>query len=134
MSTIHFWWKPGCSTNTRQIAALRAAGHEVIVHDLLSEPWTPQRLLDFFIDLPVDRWFNPNAPRIKSGELVPGMFDTGSALKALIAEPLLIRRPLIEIGQVRLAGFEAARLSPELALPADAPDEGCSGPAEPCPP
>lgn len=132
MAKIHFWWKPGCGTNTRQIAALREAGHEVIVHDLLSEAWTPQRLLDFFIDLPIERWFNPNAPQIKSGDIVPGMFDTGSALKALIAEPLLIRRPLIEIGKVRLAGFEAAQLSPELALPTATASDACSGHSGSC--
>lgn len=128
MSVIHFWQKPGCATNASQMAALRRAGHEVIPHNLLSEAWTPQRLLDFFIDLPIEGWFNPNAPKIKSGEVVPGMFDTGSALKALIADPLLIRRPLIEIGKLRLAGFDSARL----ALPESAPGENCSGSPDAC--
>ena len=133
MTSIHFWAKPGCQTNARQIEALRSAGHTVIVHDLLSEAWTAQRLLDFFIDLPIERWFNPNAPQIKSGEISPGMFNIGSALKALMADPILIRRPLIEIGDIRLAGFEAARLAPELALPATLPAMACSSTqAEPC--
>lgn len=123
MTTIHFWEKPGCQTNARQIDALRSAGHDLVVHDLLSEKWTANRLLDFFIDLPIDRWFNPNAPRVKSGELVPRMFDVGSALQAMISDPLLIRRPLMEIGSIRLAGFDSARMD---VVDESMPGETCS--------
>lgn len=131
MTTIHFWEKPGCQTNARQIEALLSAGHELIVHDLLSEKWTPQRLLDFFIDLPIDRWFNPNAPKVKSGEVVPSMFDVGSALQAMIAEPLLIRRPLIEIGSTRMAGFNSVYMDGLIDANAQ-PDEACSAQQHAC--
>ncbi|MBS1208235.1 MAG: hypothetical protein H6R19_633 [Proteobacteria bacterium] len=126
MATVHFWGKPGCQTNIRQQAILRAAGHELILHDLLHEAWSPQRLLDFFIDLPVEAWFNMNAPKVKSGEISPDLFDTSSALKAMIAEPILIRRPLIEIGTVRLAGFDAARLETLIGLNGKTVPDTCS--------
>ncbi|MEN3113425.1 hypothetical protein ACFONG_14520 [Uliginosibacterium paludis] len=129
MATLHFWHKPGCSTNARQIEALRAAGHVVHPHNLLTEPWTAQRLLDFFIDLPIEQWFNPAAPVIRSGELSPALLDSGSALRTLIAEPLLIRRPLIEGEGLRVAGFDAARLGL-----ADDPGSGCSGSPDICQP
>jgi len=129
MATVHFWGKPGCQTNARQQAILRAAGHELILHNLLHEAWSPQRLLDFFIDLPVKAWFNMNAPKVKSGEISPDLFDTSSALKAMIAEPLLIRRPLIEIGTIRLAGFDSARLDALIGLNGNAAPEHCSAKA-----
>ncbi|OZA92556.1 MAG: arsenate reductase family protein, partial [Rhizobiales bacterium 39-66-18] len=47
---------------------LERAGYRVDARNLLSEPWTPERLLGFFGDTPVTNWFNPAAPRVKSGE------------------------------------------------------------------
>ncbi|WP_292258271.1 hypothetical protein [Marinospirillum sp.] len=35
------------------------------------DPWTVERLRLFFGDLPLLQWFNPAAPRIKQGEVVP---------------------------------------------------------------
>lgn len=69
MATILFYQKPGCGTNARQIRALEAAGHQVIARNLLTEPWTAERLLTFFGTSPVTSWFNPAAPRVKSGEV-----------------------------------------------------------------
>lgn len=129
MAVLHFWHKPGCKTNARQIESLRAAGHIVHLRNLLTEPWTVQRLLDFFIDLPIEQWFNPAAPKIRSGELSPALFDSSTALHALIADPLLIRRPLIEGEGLRVAGFDAARLGL-----ADDPGSGCSGRPDLCQP
>lgn len=48
MSTILFYEKPGCSNNSRQKAQLAAAGHTVIAKSLLTEPWTRERLRQFF--------------------------------------------------------------------------------------
>lgn len=132
MATIHFWEKPGCQTNARQRAELAAAGHEIIVHDLLAEAWTPLRLLDFFMDLPLEAWFNMNAPKFKSGELSAAMFDTTSALNAMIAEPLLIRRPLMEIGQQRIVGFDHAQVARFLARGAQPPGTKCQGGIDTC--
>lgn len=110
MDTLHFWGKPGCQTNARQQSALRAEGFRLEFHDLLQEPWTEMRLLDFFMDIPVTDWFNPYAPKIKAGLIIPGMFDTTSALRAMMHEPLLIRRPLMEIGRTRVVGFDMDRI------------------------
>ena len=132
MATVQFWEKPGCRTNARQKLALQAAGHEVIVHDLLKEAWTPMRLLDFFIDLPIAEWFNLNAPQIKSGEISPGMYDIGSALRAMQAEPLLIRRPLIQIGRTCIAGFDTQRLDALIGLGVAQVDESCSAEEATC--
>lgn len=68
MATIQFYQKPGCATNARQRRMLEAAGHTVIAKSLLAEPWTAEGLRGFFGSTPVTAWFNPAAPRIKSGE------------------------------------------------------------------
>ena len=78
---------------------LRAARHTLDVRDLLSWPWTAESLLPFLAPLPVADWFNRAAPRIKSGEIVPEALDAEAALALLLAEPLLIRRPLMALGE-----------------------------------
>lgn len=105
MATVVFYEKPGCGTNARQKRALQQAGHTLDVRDLLSEPWTAERLLAFFGDTPVSTWFNPAAPLVKSGEVDPDGLDTVTALSLMIEEPLLIRRPLIEAEGQKCAGF-----------------------------
>ncbi|MBD8893323.1 ArsC/Spx/MgsR family protein [Roseibium litorale] len=106
MATVDFYEKPGCGTNARQKRALQQAGHTVSAHDLLSEPWTAERLRTFFGETPVASWFNPAAAQIKSGVVNPFDFAPDQALALMIEEPLLIRRPLVvALGQT-CAGFD----------------------------
>lgn len=106
MATVLFYQKPGCGTNARQVRALEAAGHQVIAKSLLTEPWTAQELRGFFGDTPVTSWFNPAAPRIKSGQVKPAAIDAATAIALMLDDPLLIRRPLIDVAGARCAGFD----------------------------
>jgi len=106
MSVIVFYEKPGCANNTRQKVLLVAAGHTVWAKNLLVEPWTAERLLTFFEDIPVAEWFNRAAPKVKSGEIIPEQLNAYAALAMMLAEPLLIRRPLIEVDGRREVGFD----------------------------
>lgn len=106
MAKVIFYEKPGCGGNARQKALLKASGHELDVRDLLSEAWTPETLRLFFGTRPISSWFNPSAPRIKSGEINPDMIGASKALAMMIEDPLLIRRPLIQVGTRRETGFE----------------------------
>jgi nitrogenase-associated protein len=127
MPTMTFWWKPGCVTNTRQIALLRAAKVEVEVRDLLAESWSKERLRGFFAGRPVSEWFNPAAPAVKNGLIDPAAFDAGEALELFIADPLLIRRPLLEIDGERRSGFDKRWLAARgIDLPAGPAPEGCA--------
>lgn len=120
MATVLFYEKPGCANNTRQKVLLAAAGHTVWAKNLLAEKWTPMRLRPFFGDLPVAQWFNPSAPRIKSGALDPGRMSEDEALLQMVADPLLIRRPLLEVAGERRAGFDAAAMEAWIGLRAAA--------------
>lgn len=136
MAKVVFYEKPGCGNNTRQKALLAAAGHEVDARNLLTEPWTEAALLTFFGARPVPEWFNRAAPRVKSGEVVPELLDTDSALRLMLQDPLLIRRPLLESGGRSEAGFDQELIHTWLGLtPVDADLESCPrhSPHPPCP-
>lgn len=138
MADVTFFEKPGCGGNARQKAMLEQAGHRVIARDLLSEPWTPGTLRPFFGDRPVADWFNRAAPAVKSGEVVPEALDEASALAAMVERPLLIRRPLMQVGDRRDCGFETDRVNAWIGLAGAAPAggamEGCLRPdMPPCP-
>ena len=117
MATLIFYEKPGCGNNARQKRLLLDAGHELVVRDLLSEPWTAERLQDFFAGLPVADWFNRAAPQVKSGEIVPERIDANTALALMLANPLLIRRPLMECDGKRIAGFDTERVAAWIGAP-----------------
>ena len=129
MAIIRFWQKPGCKTNARQRQLLAEAGHSVEPQDLLGTPWTAERLAAFFGDMPVSQWFNRASPRVKSGEIDPAALDADTAMALLLSDPLLIRRPLMEVGDWRCAGFDAAQVDHAIGLTLpepDVPTEGCA--------
>ncbi|WP_345534645.1 ArsC/Spx/MgsR family protein [Viridibacterium curvum] len=132
MPHILFWEKPGCGGNAKQKAWLQAAGHTLEVRDLLSWPWTAFTLLEFLGPLPVADWFNRAAPRVKSGEIVPEALKADKAIELLLAEPLLIRRPLMQVRDERRVGFDPAAVDAWIGLNAQdaarpvARAEGCA--------
>ena len=126
MATVVFYQKPGCATNARQIRALEAAGHSVTAKDLLKAPWTAEELRSFFGDTPVISWFNRAAPRIKSGEINPETTNAEGALAVMLADPLLIRRPLVEANGARCAGFDREPVLSLLGRGEQQGLEGCS--------
>ena len=125
MARVIFYSKPGCKGGTKQKVLLTAAGHEVIPYNLLTEPWTVERLRSFFGDRPVAEWFNLSSPKVKSGEVVPEKIDAQTALQLMLKEPLLIRRPLLEIGDAsggqslrREVGFDVQKIDAWIGLQA----------------
>lgn len=129
MAKVVFYEKPGCGTNARQRQMLAAAGHELEVRSLLSEPWTSERLRAFFGPTPVASWFNPASPKVKAGAVDPAALGAAEAIALMLADPLLIRRPLVEADGMRCAGFDRAPVTDLLAAGAALP-EACSRPGE----
>lgn len=138
MTHLVFYEKPGCGGNARQRSTLQAAGHTLERRNLLTAHWTRENLLAFLSPLPVADWFNRAAPRIKNGEVVPEALNAEAALALLIAEPLLIRRPLMlnAADGSHHVGFDTAAvtawigLEPSAQRPASL--EGCSSPTHSC--
>jgi len=118
MTTVVFYEKPNCVNNARQKRLLRDAGHEVIERNLLTENWNVFRLRRFFGNLPVAAWFNGSAPAIKQGMVVPEDLSEEQALSLMLADPLLIRRPLMQVGEQYEVGFDPLRVAAWIGLDA----------------
>lgn len=116
MATVIFYEKPGCINNTKQKALLTAAGHTVEARNLLTEAWTTAKLRPFFGDLPVAAWFNRTAPQVKSGEINPDTIVAEIALALMVQNPLLIRRPLMQVGDRREVGFDTKTVDAWISL------------------
>jgi nitrogenase-associated protein len=84
----------------------------------LTEAWTAESLRLFFKDRPVAEWFKRTAPRVKSGEVIPEQLDAETALSLMLNDPLLIRRPLIQVGDSREIGFDVEAIDDWIGLKA----------------
>lgn len=116
MATVIFYEKPGCINNTKQKTLLQAAGHELQIHNLLTESWTAEALRRFFSQRPITEWFNRTAPLIKSGEVIPEQLEEEAALALMVANPILIRRPLIQVNDRYEVGFDLALIDEWIGL------------------
>lgn len=121
MATIIFYEKPGCINNTKQKALLQAAGHTVNARNLLTEPWTQERLYRCLGDRPVAEWFNRTAPAIQSGQVQPDRLDAETALALMLKDPLLIRRPILQVGDRCEVGFDVPTVDRWIGLKAADP-------------
>jgi nitrogenase-associated protein len=134
MAKVEFYEKPGCAGNARQKALLAEFGHEVHARNLLAGPWTPETLRPFFGAKPVAEWFNRASPRVKSGEIDPDALGPEEALAAMVADPLLIRRPLMRVGDRCEAGFDQDLVAAWIGLPSrpHGVGEACMRPTAGC--
>jgi nitrogenase-associated protein len=106
MAHVVFYEKPGCVNNSKQKRLLIDAGHLLECRDLLAQPWTRESLLEFFDQISVSMWFNNSAPDIKSGLIDPSALSKDMALALMIKNPILIRRPLMRVGNEYRIGFD----------------------------
>lgn len=132
MAIIIFYEKPGCVNNTKQKAILQSAGHTVKARNLLTQSWSPEILYRFLKERPLWEWFNRTAPQIREGEIVPEKLDEQTALELMVKYPILIRRPLIQIGDRFTVGFDLVKLNAWLNLK-NAGEEAKSLDLETCP-
>lgn len=116
MAKILFFEKTGCKNNTKQKQILEYNGHEVVPIDIINYAWTKSELLDFFNEIEPKNWFNLNAPSITNGLVNPIDFDKDSAIEALLNEHILIKRPLLIIGNSKLVGFNIDEINNVAAI------------------
>ena len=116
MAIVLFYEKPGCINNTKQKNLLTAAGHEVKARNLLTHPWHKEELRRFFGDRPVKDWFNVTAPAIKASEVKPENLSEDEALALMVEDPLLIRRPLMQVEDQFNVGFDVETIEAWIGL------------------
>jgi nitrogenase-associated protein len=125
MAHVVFYEKPGCGGNARQKQVLSDSGHTLEVRNLLAEAWSGTALLAFFGTRPVAEWFNRSHPKVKSGEIVPETMAAGEALTLMLADPLFIRRPLLQVEERREVGWDEALMDSWIGLKGAGLKEGC---------
>lgn len=124
MAHVIFYEKPGCKGNARQRRMLLDSGHDVEARSLLDTPWTGESLRPFLANLPVQDWFNRSAAPVKNGEVDPARLSADDALVLLVQQPILIRRPLLQVGEERRMGFDVDDISQWIGLSATAVPAG----------
>jgi nitrogenase-associated protein len=119
MPVVLFYEKPKCVTNAKQKKELRHAGCMVIERNLLEHGLSSEELYEFLKPLHVSDWFNPNAPKIKNAVIDVKSITPEDALDILVKEPILIRRPLMVIGERKFCGFERKKIKKIFGLELD---------------
>lgn len=120
--SVVFYEKPGCAGNRRQKDLLQEHGIALEVRDLLKTPWTKERLNAFFADLEPSAIVNTASPKIKSGEIDPVALGREALIERMLQEPLLIKRPLIEVGDTKVCGFNIPHLNQLLDVEMPVPE------------
>lgn len=108
---VVFYEKPYCAANAKQKQILRASGCTVIERNLLEHDLDKKTLRRFMGRKRVAEWFNPAAPAVKEGTVVPEDLNEAEALEMLYNNPILIRRPLMVIGTERVCGFDVSEVA-----------------------
>lgn len=112
MAKIVFYEKPGCINGEKQKAILRGQGHELECRNILEEKWNAEYLMKFIKAKQPSQFMNHTAPAIKKGEIVPSELSVEEAVKMMVDEPILIKRPLIMVDDQYIQAFD----SPELKI------------------
>lgn len=108
---VIFYEKKGCGGNTRQKELLHKAGVEFDVKDILNTVWTKELLEAFFEGLSVENIFNMSALKIKNHAIDVTKVSKNEAIELMLKEPILIKRPLIEINQNKICGFDIDKIN-----------------------
>ena len=97
MAAITIFHNPNCGTSRNTLAAIRAAGHEPGVVEYLKTGWRRDQLADLFQRMgakPRDVLRVRGTPAEELGLTRPGVSDD-AILDAMVAQPILVERPIV---------------------------------------
>jgi nitrogenase-associated protein len=114
MAKMVFYEKPGCINGEKQKIILEAAGNVLQCVNILEHNWSRDQLLPYVTGKHSEQIMNHTAPQIKKGEVVPKNLTFEEAIQLMINDPILIKRPLIEVEGLFIQGFDNALLGPYL--------------------
>jgi arsenate reductase len=95
--TITIFHNPGCGTSRNVLQALRDGGHAPQVVEYLKAGWTQTQLADLFAKMGVTARQMLRTRGDLAGELGltdPAVGET-AILKAMVAHPVLVERPIV---------------------------------------
>ncbi len=106
-----FYEKTGCSGNAKQKELLKSHNISFSVKSLLDTSWTVETLSEFFKGLDTKDIFNPFAPQIRDKEIDISKLSKDEAIELMIKNPILIKRPLLDINGVKVCGFNIEKIN-----------------------
>ena len=106
-----FYEKTGCSGNAKQKELLKSHNISFSVKSLLDTPWTVETLSEFFKGLELIDIFNPFAPQIRDKQIDINTLSKDEAIELMIKNPILIKRPLLDINGIKLCGFNIKQIN-----------------------
>lgn len=110
MLPILFYEKTGCFNNTKQKNILKEFGCEVLATNILDIKFTQQKLLDFFGEQSIKECVNKKALKLQNININLDTISNQELLNKMIQKPILIKRPLIAIGEKKFCGFDIHKL------------------------
>jgi len=113
---IVFYEKPGCSGNAKQKKLLELYNISFTTKDILSHAWTQKELESFFSELPKEKIYNKFAPQIKNKALNIDALSKDLLIQKMLQDPILIKRPLLELGANKVCGFDVEKINAILKL------------------
>ena len=108
---VTFYEKPNCAGNAKQKKLLTLNGISFETKNILDTPWDKETLNQFFQNLQKEDIINPFAPKIKNNELNFEELSKEELIELMINEPILIKRPLLELGEYKLCGFDIEKIN-----------------------
>ena len=114
--TVTFYGIANCDQIRKTQAWLREARVEARFHDYRRDGLQAATLERWCRHLPWNALINRRGQswRALSDAERAAIVDQGSAIEAMLANPTLIKRPVIEIGEHLLIGFSAERITEAL--------------------
>lgn len=111
MRRARFWWRSTCTTCRAARNFLRAElGAELDERDYAKRPLNAGELRELFADHDPRAYLNPKSPAFKAMGLTGRVISPNEALSLFEQQPLLIKRPLTQVGSELVAGFDHERL------------------------
>ncbi|HHB76333.1 MAG TPA: hypothetical protein ENK84_07295 [Desulfobulbus sp.] len=114
MAFIIFYEKPGCINGGKQKKILIRAGNILECRNILTYPWSTDNLQPFIAGKRPQDIMNYTAPAIKEEKINPVNLSIEEAVALMVSDPILIKRPLIEVDALFIQGFDHPELKPYL--------------------
>jgi nitrogenase-associated protein len=106
-----FFEKSGCGGNARQKELLKKHNITFEVKDLLNTKWSYDDLVGYFEGLEIVDMFNSFAPQIRDKQIDISKLSFYEAINLMIRNPILIKRPLLDINGVKICGFDIEKIN-----------------------
>jgi arsenate reductase len=110
------YFKRGCTSCERARAWLAEHGITVQEHELFKRPLSAAEIEDVIGLRPITDVLSTRTTEYKARGLDRGQHSDAELLRQMEAEPRLLRRPLLQIGDHLLVGFDQARWAAALGV------------------